>query len=87
MQEAMSRAYKYGVTIYYDSVTESPFFHYTDKMGRVHEVWFEDARSTRAKFNTVKDYNLPGISYWTLGYPFPQNWALLEDSFDIIKKI
>ena len=33
----------------------------------------------------VKDYNLGGISYWTLGYPYPQNWALLDDNFTIRK--
>lgn len=86
MQDAIARAYKYGTVIRYDSVTESPFFHYTDEKGIAHEVWFEDARSAQAKFNTVKDYNLRGISYWALGYPFPQNWALLEDNFNIIKR-
>ena len=85
MQEAMERAYKYGVTIRYDSVTQSSFYNYTDEQGRAHEVWFEDARSAQAKFNLVKEYNLRGISYWTLGYPFPQNWVLLEDNFTILK--
>ena len=86
VQDAIARAYKYGSVIRYDSVTESPFFHYTDEKGRAHEVWFEDARSAQAKFNTVKDYGLRGISYWALGYPFPQNWALLEDNFNIVKR-
>lgn len=86
VQDAIARAYKYGSVIRYDSVTESPFFHYTDENGRAHEVWFEDARSAQAKFNTVKDYGLRGISYWALGYPFPQNWALLEDNFNIVKR-
>jgi len=49
-------------------------------------VWFEDARSAQAKFDLAKEYNLRGISYWTLGYPFPQNWALLEDNFTTIKR-
>jgi spore germination protein len=53
----------------------------------MHEVWFEDARSAQAKFDTVKSYNLIGISYWALGYPFPQNWVLLEDNFTIKKLI
>lgn len=85
MQEAMDRARKYKSSIQYDTVTESPFFRYTDEQGISHEVWFEDARSAQAKFDTVKSYKLRGISYWALGYPFPQNWALLEDNFNIIK--
>jgi spore germination protein len=84
-QEALTRALKYGVAIEYDPVAESPFFHYTDEQGRRHEVWFEDARSAQAKFNTIKEYRLRGVSYWVLGYPFPENWALLEDNFTIKK--
>ena len=85
MQEALRRAVTYGVTILYDQRTQSPYFQYTDNQGRLHEVWFEDARSAQAKFETVKAYNLMGLSYWVLGYPFPQNWALLQDNFRIRK--
>lgn len=85
-QEAIRRAIQYGATIQYDPVAQSPFYRYTDAQGRNHEVWFEDARSAQAKFDVVKDYNLRGISYWVLGYPFPQNWLLLEDNFTIRKR-
>lgn len=84
-QEAIARAARYGTVIQYNWVAQAPFFRYTDDQGKGHEVWFEDARSAQAKFNTVKNYNLGGISYWALGYPFPQNWALLEDNFTINK--
>lgn len=87
VQEAISRAVRYGTVIQYDYIAQSPFFRYTDERGRMHEVWFEDARSAQAKFDTVKEYNLKGISYWALGYPFPQNWALLGDNFTINKRI
>lgn len=85
MQEAIERAVNHNVVIHYDMVTQSPFYHYTDQEGKTHEVWFEDARSAQAKFDLVKEYGLRGISYWTLGYPFPQNWALLDDNFNILK--
>jgi len=84
-QEAVNRAIKYGVAIQYDPVAASPFFRYTDEQGRNHEVWFEDARSAQAKFDLIKEYKLRGVSYWVLGYPYPQNWALLEDNFTIKK--
>lgn len=84
-QEAILRAVQYGAVIQYDTVAESPFYRYTDAQGRRHEVWFEDARSAQAKFDAVKEYNLKGISYWALGYPFPQNWVLLRDNFTINK--
>lgn len=86
-QEAVLRAMKYNATIQYNPIAASPFFRYTDEQGRNHEVWFEDARSAQAKFDVVKSYNLGGISYWALGYPYPQNWVLLEDNFTIRKRI
>ncbi|WP_107923431.1 LysM peptidoglycan-binding domain-containing protein [Lysinibacillus parviboronicapiens] len=85
-QEAISRAVKYGATIQYDRTAQSPYFRYVDEQGRNHEVWFEDARSAQAKFDMVKQYNLRGISYWALGFPFPQNWVLLNNDFSIIKR-
>jgi spore germination protein len=85
MQEAIQRAVHYGATINYNKETESPFYRYIDEQGRTHEVWFEDARSAQAKFDIVKSYNLRGISYWVLGYPFPQNWVLLQENFQIRK--
>ncbi|MEW9673485.1 LysM peptidoglycan-binding domain-containing protein [Ammoniphilus sp. 3BR4] len=84
-QEAVSRAIRYNAAIQYDQAAQSPFFHYYDEQGREHEVWFEDARSVQAKFDTVKQYNLRGVSYWVLGNPFPQNWLVLEDNFEVVK--
>ncbi len=85
-QEAIIRAAKYGTVIQFDPVAQSPFFLYTDTQGRMHEVWFEDARSAQAKFDMVKAYRLRGISYWALGYPYPENWTLLEDNFTVRKQ-
>ncbi len=86
-QEAIERAIRYGAEIQYDTVAQSPFYRYTDAQGRRHEVWFEDARSAQAKFDTAKAYGLRGISYWALGPAFPQNWVLLNDNFVIRKRI
>lgn len=85
VEDAMDRAYAHNAQIQYDYVAQSPFFRYTDEEGNAHEVWFEDARSAQAKFDTVKEYGLRGISYWGLGYPFRQNWVLLDDNFDVRK--
>lgn len=85
VQQAMNIAYEHMSEIKYDYVSQSPYFHYTDSEGNAHEVWFEDARSAQAKFDTVKEYGLRGISYWGLGYEFPQNFPLLSDNFHIKK--
>lgn len=86
-QEAVRRAIQHQVAIQYDTKAQAPFFRYADAQGRTHEVWFEDARSAQAKFDMVKQYKLRGISYWVLGYPFPQNWLLLGDNFTIRKRV
>ncbi|QBD87100.1 LysM peptidoglycan-binding domain-containing protein [Clostridium tetani] len=86
IQEAIRRANRYNAVIQYDPVAQSPFYRYRDNNGVMHEVWFEDPRSAQAKFDLVKEYDLAGISYWALGFPFPQNWTLLADNF-IIKKL
>lgn len=85
-REAVNIAAKNGVAINYDKTSESPFFHYTDQSGGQHEVWFEDARSFQAKYDTAKEYNLRGVSYWVLGAESPQNWPVLDANFNIIKK-
>jgi spore germination protein len=82
---AVSLAAQYGVSIQYDTTYQSPFFRYTDENGQGHEVWFEDARSMQAKYDTVKQYGLRGVSYWTLGPPFPQNWPILQKNFRVRK--
>lgn len=85
IQDAIDLAKKHKVQIQYDYTAQSPFFRYADDTGNIHEVWFEDARSAQAKFDLVRDYDLKGLSYWGLGYDFPQNWYLLEDNFNIRK--
>jgi len=86
-QEAVRRAARYGAEIRYNYIYQSPYFFYTDENGANHEVWFEDARSVQAKYNVVKEYGLRGVSYWELTLEFPQNWYVLEDSFEISKLV
>jgi spore germination protein len=83
--EAIKLAWENNQSISFDERAQAPYFNYVDKDGREHTVWFEDARSINAKFNLIRDYDLRGISYWRLGYDFPQNWYLLNDQFDIVK--
>jgi spore germination protein len=85
-QAAIDIARRENVAIQYDYQAQAPFFNYVDDAGRQHRVWFEDARSIQAKFNLVKELGLRGVSYWKLGLPFPQNWLLIEDNFNVVKR-
>jgi spore germination protein len=83
---AVALARTYNAAISYDYTAQAPHFTYRDGQGALHEVWFEDARSVQAKFNLIKEQGIRGISYWKIGLPFPQNWRLLTENFNIIKK-
>ncbi|MGZ9585592.1 glycosyl hydrolase family 18 protein [Paenibacillus marinisediminis] len=75
-----------GVPIHFDQKAQAPYFKYKDNEGKEHIVWFEDARSIQAKFNLLKELRLRGISYWKLGLDFPQNWLLIDDNFNVVKR-
>ncbi len=52
--------------IKFDVDAQAPHFDYKDPTGARHEVWFEDARSVRARLALVREYGLAGISIWTV---------------------
>ncbi|KEI03229.1 LysM peptidoglycan-binding domain-containing protein [Clostridium botulinum] len=85
--EAVDLASKTGSIIQYDKTSGSPFFNYYDSLGRGHVVWFEDARSINEKLMLINKYNLGGVSYWTIGKYFPQNWLVLNSLYDVKKVI
>jgi len=85
LQEALRRAIRYGAQIEYNTLYQSPYFRYVDEVGVQHEVWFEDARSFQAKYDTIKEYGLRGASYWELNLEAPQNWPVLVSNFRVRK--
>lgn len=85
--EAIEIAKRYGSNIEFDTKAQAPYFKYYDKDIKQHEVWFEDARSIKAKLELADKYNLVGVFYWTIMKPFKQNWTILSDMFYIIKYV
>ena len=82
-QRAIELAVEYGIAIQYDETAQSPFFHYTDAGGIVHEVWFEDARSMSAKLRLIAEYGFQGGGFWNLMRPFSQTWLVLDALYDV----
>lgn len=78
--EAIQLAIDHGVEIQFDETAKSPWFRYW-QYGIQHEVWFEDVRSLKAKFDLVKETGLSGVGYWQLMRYFRANWLLLEEMF------
>ncbi len=84
---AVNQAGRVGARIMYEETSQAPFYNYYSQDGKRHEVWFDDARSIRARLSLVSDYNLGGVSYWTINSFFPQNWIVLESMYNIKKVI
>ena len=83
--EAAALAGQVGASIQFDQVAQSPFFRYRGGDGKLHEVWFEDARSLRAKYALVNEYGLAGVSFWNLNHLFRANFIVLESMFSVEK--
>ncbi len=84
---AVELASEVGARILFDEEAQSPHFSYYSYNGKKHAVWFEDARSIRAKLELVHRYGLAGVSYWTANSYFSQNWLVLSSLFDIKKAL
>ena len=82
-QRAIQLALEYDIAIQFDEYAQSPYFHYTDNFGTVHEVWFEDARSLSAKLRLIDGYGLQGGGVWNLMRPFSQIWLLADALYGI----
>lgn len=71
-----------GSTIKWDSVSQSPYFNYTDSTGISHSVWFENAQSLNYKLDLVNSYNLSGIAIWRLGLENADYWTSIKTKFN-----
>lgn len=85
LTEAQNRAFRVNAQIKFDPIAQSPFYNYYDRDRKEHIVWFEDARSIRSKLRVVYQYKLAGVSYWTIGRFYPQNWIILNSMFNVKK--
>ena len=49
-------------------------------------MWFEDARTVKGALDMIADYDLAGMGVWNIRRYFPQLWAVLNSSYEIIKE-
>lgn len=83
--EAVRLAVRYNAVIQFDETAQSPHFYYENE-GITHEVWFEDARSIRAKLGLIQEYGLRGAGYWQIMQWWRANWLLMDDMYTINKR-
>ena len=82
--QAVRIAIEQGVPIQFDGLAQSPFFTY-ESAGVQHEVWFEDVRSIRQKFELIQEFGLGGCGYWQIMRWWRANWRLLYKNFYVEK--
>lgn len=69
----------------FDAKAQAPYFRYTDPSGAHHEVWYEDARSVKAKLKLVSEYKLAGISCWPLNFPNRAGFEVVQSMYTVEK--
>jgi len=57
----------------YDQASQTPWFRYRDAAG----VWFENAASSRAKFDAAQGAQIGGVYLWMYGYEDTGTWPAL----------
>lgn len=81
---AITRAADMQTVIQFSDTSKAPYYEYSQN-GREHVVWFENPRSIKAKLGLVKDFNLGGISIWTVNQLYLQGLRVISDTFNIRK--
>ena len=80
-EQAPLLAAQSGAEIAYDARAKTPYFRYTAADGRVHEVWFEDARSAWEKLRLVGENGLAGVGYWNYMRPFSALFCIQNELY------
>ena len=66
--QALRLSRQYHATAHYDQASQAPWFRYRDAAGHEHTVWFENAASSRAKFDAAQGAQIGGVYLWMYGY-------------------
>lgn len=74
---AMGLIERHGARLQWSDEAAVPFAHYA-RAGTWEWIFFENARSFRAKLALVERHRLRGISVWVLGPEDPEIWPILE---------
>lgn len=84
-QAAIALANQYGSEIFFDELTQIPYFEY--RVGETtHLVWFKDIRYVNAILELVNTYGLGGVSIWNIMYYF-RIWLVLNSQYQIEKEL
>ncbi len=82
---AVQIAAENDIPIQFNEAAQSSYFYYIDSGGILHVVWFKDARSFDARAGLVEEYNLQGISIWTIMRFDTRMWLIINTQYYIQK--
>lgn len=82
---AIQIAAENNIPIQFSEAAQSPFIYYMDIDGIFHLVWFNDARSFDARAKLVEEYDLQGLSLWTIMRFDIQMWFVINTQYYIQK--
>lgn len=85
--QAADLASSVGAEVRYDVTAAAPYYYYTDAAGKAHIVWFEDARSWQARLALVEEYNLAGISIWTIDKLYRPGLEIFNSRYSAEKNV
>ncbi|MDJ0380037.1 glycosyl hydrolase family 18 protein [Streptomyces sp. G-G2] len=80
-REAEALRERVGAAYTYDTVSGTPHFGYTDAAGAAHEVWYQDARGSKAHLAVLARHGVRGSGLWALGFEDPGVWTALSACF------
>jgi len=77
--QALRLSRQYHTAAQYSTSSQAPHFSY-GSAGQAHTVWFENAESSRAKFEAVQGAGVAGVYLWMYGYEDPATWQALHSA-------
>jgi len=82
---AVQIAAENDIPIQFNEIAQSSYFYYIDSDGILHVVWFKDARSFDARAGLVEEYDLQGLSIWTIMRFDTRMWLIINTQYYIQK--
>lgn len=82
---AVQIAAENNIPIQFNEEAKSSYFYYMADDGILYVIWFKDARSFEARAMLVTQYNIQGISLWTIMIFEAQMWLIINNEYYIEK--
>ena len=69
---------RHDVPRQWSGAAAAPSFTYIDAKGIQHQVWYNDAESTKAKIALIDKYGLRGLAFWAVGAEDTGHWTAVR---------